>query len=140
MMRKTNCIIIATTLISVARTSYAEIISCPDQIQTDPRVSEIRGWELLAQPAQHYFENAGIYSGHPREQASLVPDEQISGKKLTARWSLPPDSQHAYWLGCSYRGTTVMAVRQLDPRYRSCTIEYAKQRGAGLEVEQIRCN
>lgn len=95
---------------------------------------------MLAEPAQHYFENAGIYSGHPREQASLVPDEQVGAKKLTARWSLPPNSQHAYWLGCSYRGTTVMAVRQLDSHYRSCSIEYAKRRGSGLEIKQIQCN
>ncbi|NVD97536.1 STY0301 family protein [Massilia sp. BJB1822] len=140
MHKISHCLIIPAALALFAPASSAEILNCPAQIQTHPKASEVAGWEMLAEPAQHYFENAGIYSGHPREQASLVPDEQVSGKKLTARWSLPPDGPHAYWLGCSYRNTTVMAVRQLDSRYRSCRIEYAKRRGTGLEVKQIECS
>ena len=64
----------------------AQTISCPEQIKTNSTLLDKNPeWEAVGISYPQYFEQISLTSGHPDEQATLVPD--IENKKHIG-WSL----------------------------------------------------
>ena len=91
------------------------VLTCPATLAVAESAQAPAGWEAVAAGQPHPFSNISLFSGHPREMASLAPDKQSrSGKQLLSTWSLPGGSER-YWLACGYAQTTVQVAKQLPP-------------------------
>jgi hypothetical protein len=122
-------------------TAHAEDIVCPASIIVASSAPTMREWQPVGGKHEHQLENAQIYSGHPGEEASLMPDESSSGNTLTARWQLPPGAQHEYWISCSYRDTPLTMARKLDRKYSTCMIRYKRNTGPPPgRLQAIECS
>jgi hypothetical protein len=107
----------------------AEDIACPRTIiTTEAAISIAPAWEPVTSQKPHPLENAEVYDGHPSELASLVPDAGSDrGTIHLAIWNLPSDRERDVWIGCHYRGSTVILARKIDRSARRCTFEYKRE-------------
>ncbi|WP_308807717.1 STY0301 family protein [Pseudoduganella aquatica] len=120
---------------------HAEGIVCPQTIMVTSSAPTVREWQPAGGRHEHTLENAQIFSGHPSEEAALVPDEASSKTTLTARWQLPPEAQQGYWISCSYRDTALTMVRKLDRKYSTCMIRYKRNKGPPPgRLQTIECS
>jgi hypothetical protein len=82
--------------------------NCPDAILATEATSAALGpWEAVIDESKggRTLEQIRVYTGHPREMGSLMPDNAIKRSgKLVSTWQLAsPDARGGYWLGCAYR-------------------------------------
>lgn len=105
---------------------FARDITCPQTIVTsESALIETPGWEAIGSQQQHPIENAEIYDGHPSELASLVPDtSEDQGSVHLAIWNLAIDRERDTWIGCHYRGSTIMLARKIKGSATRCIFTY----------------
>ena len=77
-----------------------------------------------------------VYSGDPKEGASLVPDDDrpLSGRLRVATWALKGE----HWVGCHYRGETNFLAMRLPASVRSCQSQY-EQLKTGVRMRRFQC-
>ncbi|WP_392537702.1 STY0301 family protein [Legionella sp. 227] len=101
----------------------ATAIHCPETIQTTQSLQhDIKAWEAFQDDwnSTHHFDRVTFYSGHPKEQASLAPDTEVSKvKKLT--WSF--DKQEI-WVACEYTHTKIQLIQKIPHGTESCSVTY----------------
>lgn len=115
-------------LLCVSGASFASgvfKVNCPETIQVEQRVvGEHPAWESTAENLGQFgylFQRAGIYSGHPKNRASQIPDNLYSERVHKAMWKLLGNgAQQDYWVACFYHNTLQMLVRRLPPHLKSC--------------------
>jgi hypothetical protein len=101
---------------------WAEEISCPISIKVDEKITDIpSSWEPVINPQGHHLDNVALYYGHPKEMASLVPDQETKDKAI---WRFPNKESEKYWLACNYSGTEIMLVKQLPHGLSQCEVTY----------------
>ncbi len=81
-------------------------------------------WEVSADKGKVdvHLQSMLLYDGHPREMASLVPDEttEASGR-LIATWELRKTSADtSYWVGCAYRNSMTLLTKRLPDTVSIC--------------------
>jgi hypothetical protein len=117
--------IFALTFLLALTTHFtsAAPIQCPQDIKTSDTLKEkISGWNEFLDDWNnfHHPNNVTFYSGHPKEHASLVPDnENTKGNKLI--WTFGKDT---IWLGCNYTNTNIQLIQQLSGKTNRCTVTY----------------
>lgn len=83
-----------------------------------------------------------LYSGPPKNEASLDYDEFVStNDSSVATWKFPKDPQ-GYRVKCSYRGTTLELSKPLPSPVSSCRVIYDREAGlpSGLPaIKRIAC-
>jgi len=115
------------------------VFTCPATLAVTESAQAPAGWETVAAGQPHTFNGISLFSGHPREMASLVPDKQSrSGKQLLSSWSLPGGSER-YWLACGYAQTTVQAARRLPAGLSRCTATHTGPASALQGSPEVRC-
>ena len=87
---------------------------CPADIstvQTSTAVPE--GWEVFVDTTntRHFLESISLYSGHPRDMASLVPDNEGDTSDESSVWTIFPDAGRSYWVSCKYHDTDIMLIK-----------------------------
>lgn len=116
----------------------------PTLIEAPPATPPNTTWEGMIYPGrgEARLESIMLFDGHPREMASLAPDEdQSSSKETTSIWHLPQaDPQRGIWMACTYTNTNaIVAVRLLD-KLRQCHITQSRSRsGQSAEVKSFNC-
>lgn len=79
-------------------------------------------WQIISDKKIHHsiLERIGLFSGHPREMAELVPESNESKQKQISVWEFSQNEK--IWLTCYYRDTKVIATRQLANKLTKCTL------------------
>ena len=77
-----------------------------------------------------------LFSGHPKDDASLVPDsdKSIGNGTRESVWILSGE----HWVGCNYRGTAAMLVQPVPAQFDRCRMRY-RARTDYTAVSQFVC-
>ncbi len=116
------------------------VLSCPASLSVAASAQAPAGWEAVPSTQPLSLNNISLFSGHPREMASLVPDSQRRrGKQLLSTWSLTGGSE-GYWLACGYAQTTVQAAQRLPAGLTRCTATHTGPDTALQASPEVRCD
>lgn len=115
------------------------VLTCPATISVAASAQAPAGWEAVTSSQPHPFHGIGVFSGHPREMASLVPDKQSrGGKRLLSAWSLAGGSDR-YWLACGYAQTALQVAQRLPAGLARCTATHTGTPAAWQASPELRC-
>jgi hypothetical protein len=115
------------------------VLSCPATVSVAASAQAPAGWEAVPSTQANAFNGIGLFSGHPREMASLAPDRQNrSGKQLVSTWSLPGGSE-GYWLACAYTQTTLQLAQHLPAGLTRCTATHTGPAASLQANPELRC-
>ncbi|MBA2650646.1 MAG: hypothetical protein H0U73_00040 [Tatlockia sp.] len=102
--------------------SSAMSIKCPEEIKTKQSLQqEIKGWNpFINEPSSiHHFNRITFYAGHPKENASLAPDNE----RKDPTWTFDAND---IWLACGYLNTNIQLIQKLPTRIKKCKATYSK--------------
>lgn len=109
-------------LLSVAPASPFE---CPESIDAASTVTVVpKGWDAVPGGTRFPFESITVFDGHPRGEASLVPDrdvEDAKGKAAVSEWLFEGGAKDA-WFTCSYRGVPSSLAMRIPDGARRCSV------------------
>lgn len=120
-------------------------IVCPETLTvTETAPPPDPAWEIAVDGGRPGFVLEGVtfYLGHPKELASLVPDrsERRSRHEERSVWKLVKEPGKAYWIGCSYSNTHLLAARKVPEEATSCqVVRQILPSGATLRIKEITC-
>jgi hypothetical protein len=130
---------LCAAFISLSAQAAPLLLSCPASISVAASAQAPAGWEAVPSTQPSSFNGVGLFSGHPREMASLVPDKQNrSGKQLVSTWSLPGGSER-YWLACGYTQTTLQVAQRLPAGLSRCTATHTGPAASLQASPEVRC-
>jgi len=89
--------------------------TCPADISVAQSLSApAGGWDAFEDDSPTQLMSVAVFDGHPREQASLVPDSdtESAGRRVVA-WQLPENGTRHYWLACYYDHSRIALTRML---------------------------
>jgi hypothetical protein len=126
-----------------AAPAHAQGLMCPATIDTKQELAAAQsGWQPFVARDPHHLDEVTIYDGHPSGMASLVPDREIkrAGKPVNI-WNFSQTPAFRIWLQCTYRGTSVTLIRQLDQSLKTCEVTYVPGPGGrGIDgVADVQC-
>lgn len=119
-------------------------IHCPASIDVSEHANRVdAGWEATPDEGRRGYslEQVSFYDGHPREMASLVPDDSTqNGMSRSSRWTFSRNAERPIWVACSYQNTRLMMTRALPPSTHRCVLkEQLLPSGATLKIDGISC-
>lgn len=134
-LKKSLAFMTLTGLTLTSHFALAAILNCPSTIRTNQSLQQkIDGWDGFLDDGNkvYSFNRVTFYSGHPKFNASLAPDnEGTKGDKLI--WSFGKDK---IWLACGYSNTDIKLIRELPDIIKTCTVTY---RSNFSEITVISC-
>jgi hypothetical protein len=133
-MRTTSLFILA-----LAWNALAVEYRCPESIETEQKLLKpsLPEWSSMndRMNRQQRLEQISVFSGHPRDGASLVPDNV--NEKNDPFWTLERSKKETYWIGCFYSQSTVRLVREIAPNLTRCTLV---SKSTGKHSHFLKCN
>lgn len=107
--------------------------SCPPTInEAPPATPPNTFWEGMIYPGRGEvrLESIMMFDGHPREMASLAPDEDhSSAKEITSVWHLHQnDTQRGIWMACTYSNTNAIRTVRVPRQLRRCRLTQGRGR------------
>jgi hypothetical protein len=89
--------------------------TCPPSLVVAQTIAAgVAGWEPFEDDTPIQLMSVGVFDGHPRERASLVPDsDTTSAGRRVAVWKLPENGTRRYWLACYYDRSRIAVTRIL---------------------------
>lgn len=121
-MRKlvSPALIFCSLVMAHAAQAAPVVLSCPQSIDVSESGKPPAGWEFAATAQPRGFQSLTLFSGHPREMASLAPDSQRrKGQVLSSSWKIADSEKH--WLACGYTQTTAQLVQRLPAGLKNCS-------------------
>ena len=135
----------ATSILFTHVLAAAVVIKCPDRILVEEIVkASYPPWEATVDKGkvEVHLQSMLLYDGHPREMASLVPDNtnEIRGL-LIATWKLAKaEADRGYWVGCAYANSMTLLTLRLPDTVSICRYSQKMLRsGALVGVESFIC-
>ncbi|MDB5823448.1 MAG: hypothetical protein JWR21_2152 [Herminiimonas sp.] len=140
-------ILLAATVLAPFETLAAQVVvKCPERIALEEVAkSDYPSWEVTADKGKvgFFLESIQLYDGHPREMASLRPDEEIEPHgRLAATWHLPKaEPDRGYWVGCAYRNSMTLLAKRLPDTVSVCRYTQKKLPSGSLAgVDSFICD
>lgn len=130
MKRKIDHAVIGTALaiymLSISPPAVGGKITCPESIAETPAVTvDDKQWTAVTKSGDRPLEGVGVYLGTLSEHGAQVPDSTKKAKrKEIVTWKIKRAPADAFWVGCSYVGTTAMLFQALAPSVTVCVAEY----------------
>jgi hypothetical protein len=123
--------LLAGAALFAAAPVFAADSLCPETVSAKQAgTAPAPEWSVSYSTSPNQLEMVTFYSGPPKDEASLVYDDFVSGKDSSlATWKFPRDAR-GYWVKCTYRGTTLELSKPLPSTLSSCRVTY--NRDAGL--------
>jgi hypothetical protein len=131
--------LLAATALFAAIPVFAADSLCPETVDTrQAGAAPAPEWSVSYSTSPTQLEMVTFYSGHPKDEASLVYDDFVSGRDSSlATWKFPRDAR-GYWVKCSYRGTTLELSKPLSSTVSSCRVTYDRGAGSPSGLPAIR--
>lgn len=125
-MNRSALLAFAVLFVSTAALAAENEYQCPDQIEASSGSAKApKGFEVWEDKQEKFFlDGVTMYSGHPKDMASLVPD--ISDKQSDG-WTISPDDKYGYWIACSYKNTTQVLIKKIGAGIKSCSVRRAPE-------------
>ena len=119
-----------------------QLIECPQSLEVKSVASAPDGWHIIDMKQENVLERVGLFSGHPSNGASLVPDKsQTRNGESKDVWAFSPISEEEQWLACFYYGTSLVVAQPVGLHATRCEVRYKVTRaGARLSVLSARCS
>src|ERR1700683_2251385 len=110
-----------------AASAAAEGRACPLELTVREQATAPAGWDLSYEAGPRRLESVTFFDGPPKDEASLVYDEQVkSAKEFRATWHFPAGGRGT-WISCGYTSTGALVSRRLPPTVRVCTVVYERE-------------
>ncbi len=141
----TNLIIAIFLLHLVIYKCFAVEYRCPDTIKTIQSLPGklSNGWTWFADTINNkqFLEAIQIYYGHPKDGASLVPDNgNNEDVEEGPYWTFPPSIKHEkYWIACSYSQNIIRLAREIPTKLKKCIVKYKKDKSKLKFVDRLIC-
>ncbi|MBI2785155.1 MAG: hypothetical protein HYX60_02130 [Legionella longbeachae] len=116
--------------------ALAITIKCPDKINTSQSLQEkVNGWDEFLDDWNivHHFNKVTFYAGHPKEHASLVPDNEDT-KSNKMNWTFGKD---IIWLACGYSNTDIQLIQKLPNATTTCSVTYDSNFSKNIAINCI---
>lgn len=143
---KLQCLLFSTSALIIAPMCSAQSVVpvCPPTLaESTPAPPPNSHWQGLIYMGQGTPKLATImvFDGHPREMASLVPDESTSSKEAIAVWRFRlSDSPRGIWIACTYTNTNAMFAMRLPSTVRECRLtQHRAGLGKSAAFKSFRC-
>ena len=114
---------------------------CPATLAVDQKVEALAGWEVVIDAKSFPLDRVALYSGHPSEKATLVPDESSprAGGSID-RWTFTRSPNESIWLACVYSGTGAILAQRLGDSIKGCAVDYeTTPSGTRQRVVSVSC-
>jgi hypothetical protein len=147
-MLQKNLLVALTLLVFQICAAAEQGLRCPAEIEPDMRLGTQLQWELFVpgdakdkatrtSGAARRLQGMQVYAGHPRDEASLVPDrdKKLKASVRESTWRLAGE----HWIGCSYADTSTLLIRPVPASATECRMSYQVKRG-DVQVLAFRCN
>lgn len=126
---KANILVVAILLgLSTATCAKAVIFDCPKMIDILQTVdTPDKSWEQVADAGlpQASLLTVAVYTQHPSDAGSLVPDfSKKNAQTEVTIWRLPPDSA-PYWMACVYTNSRILLAKKISPEAKQCSLTEA---------------
>jgi hypothetical protein len=140
LLDRTIALMAALTLANVA---VAADTLCPGAVDVKQAgAAPSSQWSVSYSALPNELEMVTFFSGPPKDEASLAYDDIVNSRRASiATWTFPKESR-AYWVRCSYRGTSLELSKALSMNVASCRVTYDRQASstAGLPaIKAIAC-
>jgi hypothetical protein len=139
-------LVVAATAFTTAQALAAQlVIKCPDRIDLEQAANaNYASWEVTPDKGKvgFLFESIRLFDGHPREMASLKPDDETEApNRLVGTWHLPKaESDRGYWVGCSYSNSMTLLAKRLPDTVSICRYTVKRHSSGKLaDVESFIC-
>ena len=125
-------------------TCLAVDLQCPASVQiSESLANQIPPWEAVVDQGRggYNLDNVGLYSGHPKNKAAVVPDKTTRSKGLAkTTWRFPQKKSADFWISCSYANTSILLTRQLPDGLSHCEVtSELLPSGSVLGIRSITC-
>lgn len=133
-----TCFFISFSLL--VKTANATNYQCPSAIISNQTLSkEVDEWDewdafIDKNNLVHYLNGVSFYSGHPKKQASLVPDNENAHQK-TLFWTFKHEEK--IYLVCNYSNTSIQLIHKLPQSIKKCIVNFADK--YSNTIVNIRC-
>jgi hypothetical protein len=134
--------VVACFLSIVPSVSSAAQFQCPSSLEIEEAVrSPISPWEKIVSPHGYQLDRALVFSHHPSEGGSLVPDKTIKGKGvLRDIWYFSGKTSEGFWIGCRYLRSNIVLVQPVGSGVGHCEVSYETlPSGKILKLKSIQC-
>jgi hypothetical protein len=145
MKTMTKLVLAATALASAQALAAKEVIKCPDRIALEETAkSAYPSWEVTIDKGKSdfFFEAIYLFDGHPRDMASLKPDEETeTPARIVGTWHLPKaEPDRGYWVGCAYSNSMTLLAKRLPDTVSICRYTVKRHSSGTLAgVESFIC-
>jgi hypothetical protein len=131
--------VFAVVAVVAGQCASAASTFCPETIKVQQSgTAPAAEWSVSYSKSPVKLEMVSFYSGPPKDGAALGYDAMVNTTAgSTISWLLPKNSR-AYWIKCSYRGTTLELSKELPRAVASCVVSYAPESGPGSRQPQIK--
>jgi hypothetical protein len=102
----------------------------PETIIIDQQlINPQNSWQHTVRKEAHILQSLEVFDRHPKEKASLIPDETKTNEKgqMVNVWQLAGNKKDRYWISCSYTHTGNQYIRPLPSNAVSCAVTYDTQ-------------
>jgi len=112
---------------------------CPETINVHQTASGLpAGWSVSYSKSPVQLEIVSLYIGPPKDGVPLGYDAMVNTMDgSVVNWKIPNDSR-AYWIKCSYNGTTLELSKELPRTLSTCGVSFDRQTVAGSAQQHIK--
>ena len=141
----TAIVLVAIAFPSTRVLAASVVLKCPDRIAVKENVkASYPLWEVTDDKGKVdiHLQSMLLYDGHPREMASLVPNQtNVTRGKLVATWTLAKaEADRGYWVGCAYANSMTLLTMRLPDTVLICRYSQKMLRSGALAgVESFIC-
>jgi hypothetical protein len=117
---------------------------CPEEIKTKQSGTPVKGWtaDVDMINARQIFTGLVLFSGHPKDGATLMPDETAPAKAGEKPGDGAGDIVYTLtasetYMACQYTGTLVRLIKKLPKDVKSCQVKFSATLG---HVQMVACD
>lgn len=119
---------------------------CPEEIKTKQSGAAIKGWttDVDTLNARQIFSGLVLFSGHPKDGATLMPDEAPPANpgEKSVETSGAGDIVYTLtgkesYMACQYTSTVVRLIKKLPKDVKTCRVKFSETLG---HVQMVACD
>lgn len=139
-------LVCASYLFSSASRAATFESECPEEIKTKQTGAPVKGWAIDVDTvnARQIFTGLVLFNGHPKDGATLMPDEPAAPKPGEKPAELSGVGDIVYtltapetYMACQYTSTLVRLIKKLPKDVKICRVKFSETLG---HVQKAICD